>query len=205
MGHVGGRRFSVGELHAASKTSSANVSHLNVWDFDISAAEFPHHTKDVRFFSAAEFLLRIYQNPIHLNGARWRTTFFPSAKFTLPPKPRPPTGPIHIVRGYSSHDSICGHSIIVSADISLQCPRTFHHTTVSVDIPSQCPRTFHNSVRGHFSIVSADISSQCPRTFHHSVRVYFITVSADIQSQCPRTFHYSVRGHFITVSADISS
>ena len=42
MGHVGGQRFSVGELHAASKTSSANVSHLNVWDFDISAAEFPH-------------------------------------------------------------------------------------------------------------------------------------------------------------------
>ena len=41
MGHVGGRRFSVGELHAASKTSSANGSHLNVWDFDISAAEFP--------------------------------------------------------------------------------------------------------------------------------------------------------------------
>ena len=39
MGHVGGRRFSVGELHAASKTSSANGSHLNVWDFDISAAE----------------------------------------------------------------------------------------------------------------------------------------------------------------------
>ena len=28
------------------------------------------------FFSAAEILLRIYKNPIHLNGARWRTTFF---------------------------------------------------------------------------------------------------------------------------------
>ena len=37
--HVGGRRFSVGELHTTSKTSSANGSHLNVWDFDISAAE----------------------------------------------------------------------------------------------------------------------------------------------------------------------
>ena len=34
MGHVGGPRFSVGELHAASKTSSANGSHLNVWNFD---------------------------------------------------------------------------------------------------------------------------------------------------------------------------
>ena len=61
MGHVGGRRFSVGKLHAASKTSSANGSHLiiNVWDFDISAAKFPQqkktrvfgpiHTKDARF------------------------------------------------------------------------------------------------------------------------------------------------------------
>ena len=28
------------------------------------------------FLSAAEILQRIYQNPIHLNGARWRTTFF---------------------------------------------------------------------------------------------------------------------------------
>ena len=45
MGHVGGRRFSVGEIHAASKTSSANGSHLNVWDFDISAAEFPQQKK----------------------------------------------------------------------------------------------------------------------------------------------------------------
>ena len=45
MGHVGGRRFSVGEIHAASKTSYANGSHLNVWDFDISAAEFPQKKK----------------------------------------------------------------------------------------------------------------------------------------------------------------
>ena len=37
--------FSVGELHAASKTSSANGSHLNAWGFDISAAEFPQQTK----------------------------------------------------------------------------------------------------------------------------------------------------------------
>ena len=144
MGHVGGRRFSVGELHAASKTSSANGSHLNVWDFDISAAEFPQQKKraslngtrwrtrfwrqrevrrrknvvrqrapfkcmgfwyihsrisaaekkraslvwigpkgpkglftpKTRVFSAAEILLRIYQNPIHLNETRWRTTFW---------------------------------------------------------------------------------------------------------------------------------
>ena len=47
MGHVGGRRFSAGELHAAaaSKSSSANGFHLNVWDFDISAAEFPQQKK----------------------------------------------------------------------------------------------------------------------------------------------------------------
>ena len=50
MGHVGGRRFSVGELHAASKTSSANVPHLIVWGFDISAAEFPQQKKRASFF-----------------------------------------------------------------------------------------------------------------------------------------------------------
>ena len=49
MGHVGGRRFSVGEIHAASKTSSANGSHLNVWGFDISAAEFPQQKKRASF------------------------------------------------------------------------------------------------------------------------------------------------------------
>ena len=83
MGHVGGRCFSVGELHAACKTSSANGPHLNVWDFEISAAEFPQQNKRASLvwigpcvFSAAEILLRIYQNPIHLNGARWRTMFF---------------------------------------------------------------------------------------------------------------------------------
>ena len=31
--------------------------------------------KSVVFFSAAQILLRIYQNPTHLNGARWRTRF----------------------------------------------------------------------------------------------------------------------------------
>ena len=29
-----------------------------------------------RVFSAAEILLRIYQNPIHLDGTRWRTRFW---------------------------------------------------------------------------------------------------------------------------------
>ena len=58
--------------------SAADISkpHLNVWGFDISAAELGPITPKTRVFSAAEILLRIYQNPIHLNGARWRTTFF---------------------------------------------------------------------------------------------------------------------------------
>ena len=33
-------------------------------------------TPNTRVFSAAEILLRIYQNPIHLNGTRWRTRFW---------------------------------------------------------------------------------------------------------------------------------
>ena len=42
------KKNSVGELHAASKTSSANGSHLNVWDLDISAAEFSQQ-KNISF------------------------------------------------------------------------------------------------------------------------------------------------------------
>ena len=37
------------------------------------------HTKDARFFRLRKFCcgyMAIYQSPIHLNGARWRTTFF---------------------------------------------------------------------------------------------------------------------------------
>ena len=45
MGPVGGRGFGGSVKLADGKTSSANVSHLNVWGFvwgfDISAAEFP--------------------------------------------------------------------------------------------------------------------------------------------------------------------
>ena len=71
MGPVGGRGFGGSVKFADGKTWSANVPHLNEWDFDISAAEFPSR-KNVRLFSAAEILLQIYQNPIHLNGTRWR-------------------------------------------------------------------------------------------------------------------------------------
>ena len=64
---------------ADGKTSSANVPHLNVWGFDkshsrISAAEKTSVGRS--FFSAREILLRIYQNPIYLNGNRWRTRFW---------------------------------------------------------------------------------------------------------------------------------
>ena len=61
MGHVGGRRFSVGELHTASKTSSANGSHLNVWDFYISAAEFPQQKKRLQ---------DIFMLPVQLQTSR---------------------------------------------------------------------------------------------------------------------------------------
>ena len=43
--------------HQRRKMSSANVPHLNVWGFDISAAEFP-------------------QQKIRTSLARWRVTFF---------------------------------------------------------------------------------------------------------------------------------
>ena len=36
MGPVGGRGFGGSVKFADGKTSSANVPHLNVWDFDIS-------------------------------------------------------------------------------------------------------------------------------------------------------------------------
>ena len=45
MGPVGGRGFGGSVKFADGKTSSANVPHLNVWGFDISAAEFPQPNK----------------------------------------------------------------------------------------------------------------------------------------------------------------
>ena len=45
MGPVGGRGFGGSVKFADGKTSSANLPHLNVWGFDISAAEFPQQTK----------------------------------------------------------------------------------------------------------------------------------------------------------------
>ena len=45
MEPVGGRGFGGSVNFADRKTSSANVPHLNVWGFDISAAEFPQPKK----------------------------------------------------------------------------------------------------------------------------------------------------------------
>ena len=45
MGPVGGRAFGGSVKFADTKKSSANGPHLNVWDFDISAAEFPQQKK----------------------------------------------------------------------------------------------------------------------------------------------------------------
>ena len=49
MGLVGGRRFGGSVKFADGKTTSANVPHLNVWGFDISAAEFPQQKKRASF------------------------------------------------------------------------------------------------------------------------------------------------------------
>ena len=45
MGPVGGRGFGGSVKFADGKTSSVNGPHLNVWGFDISAAEIPQQTK----------------------------------------------------------------------------------------------------------------------------------------------------------------
>ena len=47
-------------------------------------------TPKTRVFSAAEILLRIYQNPIHLNGTRWRTRFWRQREVRRRPPPPPP-------------------------------------------------------------------------------------------------------------------
>ena len=45
MEPIGGRGLGGSVKFADGKTSSANVPHLNVWGFDISAAEFPQQKK----------------------------------------------------------------------------------------------------------------------------------------------------------------
>ena len=57
MGPVGGRGFGGSVKFADGKTSSANVPHLNVWGFDISAAEFPQQKKRASqmYFRSSDF------------------------------------------------------------------------------------------------------------------------------------------------------
>ena len=61
MGPVGGRGFGGSVKFADGKTSSANVSHLNVWGFDISAAEFTQ-PKKTRVFGVNRRTSRCLQN-----------------------------------------------------------------------------------------------------------------------------------------------
>ena len=73
MGPAGGFGGSV--KFADGKTSSANVPHLNVWGFDISAAEFPQPKKTC-VFGVNRPLGPIYLNggplgPIHTKDARF--------------------------------------------------------------------------------------------------------------------------------------
>ena len=80
MGHVGGRGFGGSVKFAEGKTSSANVPHLNVWGFDIPAAEFPQQTK-TRVFGVnrplgpiqakdARFFRRVLSVPEHSHLSR---------------------------------------------------------------------------------------------------------------------------------------
>ena len=64
MGPIGGRGFGGSVKFADGKTSSANVPHLNVWGFDISAAEFPQQKK------RASFGVNRPLGPIHTKNAR---------------------------------------------------------------------------------------------------------------------------------------
>ena len=95
MGTVGGRGFGGSVQFANGKTSSANVPHLNAWGFDISAAEFPQQKK-TRVFGVNRPLgpAADISKPHAFKWGTLADDVFPSANFTLPPKPRPPTGPI---------------------------------------------------------------------------------------------------------------
>ena len=93
MGPVDGRDFGGSVKFADGKTSPANGPHLNVWGFDISAAEGPIHTKDARFFCYGNSAADI-SKPHTFKWGTLADDVFPSANFTLPPKPRPPTCPI---------------------------------------------------------------------------------------------------------------
>ena len=77
------------KCYSCGRTGHALI-HLSKWNIKSFLGVIPHvnmswiylynflglFTPKTRVSSAAEILLRIYQNPIHLNGTRWRTTFW---------------------------------------------------------------------------------------------------------------------------------
>ena len=58
-----------------TRTSMSYDVKLSLYDYATGTPLRGYTDKRRAFVSAAEILMRIYQNPIHLNGARWRTTF----------------------------------------------------------------------------------------------------------------------------------
>ena len=76
MGPVGGRGFGGSVKFADGKTSSANVPHLNVWGFDISAAEFPQPKKRASLVwigpnsAGTGFILHTMISPLDMCAAR---------------------------------------------------------------------------------------------------------------------------------------
>ena len=67
---------------------------IDIWHIFYSHTVLgPIHTKDARFFCCGNSAA-VISKP---HTSKWGTLaddVFPSANFTLPPKPRPPTGPI---------------------------------------------------------------------------------------------------------------
>ena len=57
------------------RTSMSYDVKLSLYDYATRTPLRGYTDQSRAFFSAAEILMRIYQNPIHLNGARWRTRF----------------------------------------------------------------------------------------------------------------------------------
>ena len=72
MGPVGGRGLGGSVKFADGKTSSANVPHLNVWDFDISAVEFPQQKKraDPRRILHQDEMMQMHHQKGEGGGAR---------------------------------------------------------------------------------------------------------------------------------------
>ena len=62
------------------RTSMSYDVKLSLYDYVTRTPLRGYSDQRRAFFSAAEILMQIYQNPIHLNGARWRTRFLTQRK-----------------------------------------------------------------------------------------------------------------------------